>query len=592
MTILELFRHLKPYVKPYRMLVAATLLLAAVGSFAAQVNAWILRYTVDHLQTLLENNKVLAEGLRLLLTISIVLLAKEILYSVIQFGQKFFGEKLRIYVARDLAEDASEKILSYRMAFFTSPDNASGKLQSRIDNGINSLTKLVQNFFIDILPLFANAVVALFLMFNANLYVGIVGLCILPIYYYVSQIQAQRLSGYRRRMRSFRENKSNAIISLIESITVIKSFVREPFELKRQNAFQRELTENQLQTRRLSFIFDGAKNFMEQIGVVIIIILTAYLVMNGSMTLGAIMFHILLFNNVSAPIRQLHRIYDEMNDALIYSEGFFDILNADVEKEPTGTYAPKEIKGRFELREVDFIYPNGTQALYDVSAKIEPGKITAIVGLSGAGKSTMINLLDKFYEPAQGTILMDGVDLKEYNTAVLRNEIGLVMQRNHIFQGTIESNIRFGKPEATPEEIERAARQAYIHEQIVELPDGYASDAKLLSGGQQQRVAIARLFLKDPSIIFLDEPTASLDAIATEQIKKSLDAIKANRTVIIISHSISQIIDADTIIVLDKGRVVECGTHEEVYAKQGTYTRIFDAMADSLNIEKIAKTLD
>lgn len=592
MTILELFRHLKPYVKPYRMLVAATLLLAAAGSFAAQVNAWILRYTVDHLQILLENNRVLAEGLRLLITISVILLAKEVLYAIIQFGQKFFGEKLRIYVARDLAEDAAEKILSYRMAFFTSPDNASGKLQSRIDNGINSLTKLVQNFFIDILPLFANAVVALFLMFNANMYVGIVGLCILPIYYYVSQIQAQKLSGYRRRMRSFRENKSNAIISLIESITVIKSFVREPFELKRQNAFQREMTENQLQTRRLSFIFDGAKNFMEQIGVVIIIILTAYLVMNGSMTLGAIMFHILLFNNVSAPIRQLHRIYDEMNDALIYSEGFFDILNADAEKEPSGSYAPKEIKGRFELQEVDFIYPNGTQALYDVSAKIEPGKITALVGLSGAGKSTMINLLDKFYEPAQGAIFLDGVDLKDYNTAVLRNEIGLVMQRNHIFQGTIESNIRFGKPDATREEIERVARQAYIHDQIMELPEGYASDARLLSGGQQQRIAIARLFLKDPSIIFLDEPTASLDAIATEQIKKSLDAIKANRTVIIISHSISQIIDADTIIVLDKGRVVECGTHEEVYAKKGTYTRIFDAMADSLNIEKIAKTLD
>src|SRR5688572_27668240 len=142
------------------------------------------------------------------------------------------------------------------------------------------------------------------------------------------------------------------------------------------------------------------------------------------------------------------------------------------------------------------------------------------------------------------------------------------------------------------EEIQLAARKAYIHEQIMQLPQQYLSEAKLLSGGQQQRIAIARLFLKDPSVIFLDEPTASLDAVATEQIKNSLDAIKQNRTVIIISHSISQIIDADTIIVMDKGRVVESGTHEELYMLHGTYAKIFEAMADSLNIEKIAKTFD
>lgn len=590
-TILQLYKHLRPYVRPYRLLVLATLTLTIIGSFAAQVNAWILRYTVDNLHLLLQEHKLVADGITLLITITIVLLTKEIVHTIVQFGQKFYGEKLRIYVARDLAEDVVEKVLSYRMAYYTAPDNESGKLQTRIDNGISSLTRLVQNFFIDILPLFANSIVALIMMFNANFYVGLVGLCIVPIYFYVSQQQANKLGGFRRRMRSYRENKSNAIISLIESITVIKSFVREPLELKRQNDIQYEMTENQMQTRKVSFIFDGAKNFIEQIGIVIIIILTAYLVLEGQMTLGSIMFHVMLFNNVSAPIRQLHRIYDEMNDALIYSEGFFEILKADHEKEPSGPYAPDHILGKFELRNVDFIYPNGTQALHDVSITINPGQITALVGLSGAGKSTLINLLDKFYEPTRGEIFLDGRNLQEYNTAELRNEIGLVLQKNHIFQGTIEDNISYGKQNATREEIERVAKQAFIHDQIMELPEGYQSNARLLSGGQQQRIAIARVFLKDPSVIFLDEPTASLDAIATEQIKNSLDAIKQNRTVIIISHSISQIIDADTIIIMDKGRVVESGTHEEVYSKKGKYTEIFDAMVDSLNIEKIARTL-
>ena len=592
MSLGNLFKQLWPFVKPYRALVIATLILTAIGSFAAQVNAIILRYTVDHLNAIVSKNQGLQAGLSLLITISIILLGKEIVNSFIQFGQKFYGEKLRIYVSRDLAQQVVEKVLGYRMAFYTSAENESGKLQTRIDRGIESLTRLVQNFFIDILPLFANSIVALALMFNANKYVGLVGLCIVPVYFYISQRQAKKLGGFRRRMRSYRENKSSGIISLIESITVIKSFVKEKDESEKQNALQLEMTNNQMQTRKLSFIFDGAKNFVEQIGIVIIIILTAYFVLNGDMTVGAIMFHILLFNNVTAPIRQLHRIYDEVNDAIIYSEGFFDIMNAGEETEGSGNLIPATIKGNFELKNVSFTYPNGTAALHNVNATIEAGKITALVGLSGAGKSTLVNLLDKFYEPTSGEIFLDGIDLRDYNTKELRKEVGLVLQKNHIFKGTIAENIAYGKTHATKEEIEEASRKANLHEQVMSLPDKYASDARLLSGGQQQRVAIARLFLKDPSVIFLDEPTASLDAIATEQIKHSLDAIKRSRTVVIISHSISQIIDADKIIVLEKGKVVEQGTHETVYDKNGAYKKIFDAMANSLNIEKIARTLN
>jgi len=405
-------------------------------------------------------------------------------------------------------------------------------------------------------------------------------------------MQARKLSGFRRRMRTYRETKNNGIISLIESITVIKSFVREPMEADRHKKIQFEMTENQLETRKTSFIFESIKSFVEQIGVVIIIILTAYFVLNNTMTIGAIMFHIMLFNNVSAPIRQLHRIYDEVNDALIYSEGFFDILESDKEKETSGNYIPEKISGLIEVKNVDFVYPNGTQALWDINFTVKPNETTALVGLSGAGKSTVINLLDKFYLPSAGQIYLDGVDLIDYDTNFLRKNIGLVLQKNHIFKGTIAENILYGKPEASQSEIMEAAKKAYIHEQVMQLPKGYDADAHLLSGGQQQRIAIARLFLKNPPIIFLDEPTASLDAIATEQIKKSLDAIKKDRTVIIISHSISQIIDASNIIVLEKGRCVEKGSHDELYDNKGVYYQIFMAMANSLNIDKITQTFD
>lgn len=354
MKLKELYSQLKPYVRPYRFLVFATLILTLIGSLTAQVNAWILRYAVDGINDLVEANKGIKEGIHILTIITTVLLTKEILNAFISFGQKFYGEKLRIYVSKDLAQAVIDKILAYRLAFFTSTNNETGKLQTRIDRGIESLTRLVQNFFIDILPLLANSLVALFVMFNANKYVGFVGLCIIPIYFFISQSQAKKLSGVRRSLRGFRENKSQGIVSIIESITVIKSFVREKSESKKQLDLQSDLTDAQMKTRRTNFIYDGLKSFVEQMGIVVIIILTAYLVLNGDMTIGAIMFHILLLNNVTSPIRQLHRIYDEMSDAMIYSEGFFDIMNAEIEMEKTGNYKPSKVSGKFEIQDVSF----------------------------------------------------------------------------------------------------------------------------------------------------------------------------------------------------------------------------------------------
>ena len=587
----QLFHKLRPFVRPYRLLVIATLILTLIGSFTAQVNAITLQYAVDSINKLLEAGEGLNEGWHILITISAILLVKEVINAFVQFGQKFYGEKLRIFVSQDLAQGIIEKFLTYRLAFFNQDNNQAGKLQTRIDRGIGSLTRLVQIFFIDILPLFTSAIVALGLMYYANIYVGMVATAIVPIYFWLTYKQAQKLGGWRRSLRDGREKKSQGILSIINSITVIKSFNRESIESEKQLGLQRELTDNQMKTRQTSFLFDGLKTFIEQIGIVLIIILTAYFVLAGQMSIGMIMYHVLLFNNVSAPIRSLHRIYDEVNDAMIYSESFFNILEADAEIEQSGQQKPP-VQGRFELSGVNFYYPNGHHALKDINMEIRPNTITALVGLSGAGKSTLISLLDKFYEPQEGQIKLDGIDLKDYDTQYLRDHIGLVLQKNHIFQGTIFDNIRYGKTNASMDEVIAAAQKASIHEQILQLPDGYDSDALQLSGGQQQRIAIARMFLKNPPIIFLDEPTASLDAIATEQIKQSLDQIKQGRTVIIISHSLSQIIDADYTYVMKEGCIAEHGEHDALYHQDGVYKEIFDAMAKSLNIEKIAKTFE
>ena len=593
--IMQLLKHIFRYVRPYRWLVIVTLVLTMISSLLAQVNAIVLDRSVDAINVL-DQQPLLSfkKALSLLSLISAVLLGKELLAAVVNFFRRYYGERMRILVSRDLSLKVVNHILTFRMAFFTTSGNEPGRLQARIDKGVTSLSRAVNLFFIDILPLFTSAVIALVLMFLANVWVGLVALTIVPIYFYVTYIQAERMRSGRRGIYEGQQAVSQNILNTIESINVIKSFNREEIEGQRQAGVQDVVTNLQLSTRKQSYFYTGLKGFLEQIGTVLVIILTAYLVLADypGMTIGKIMYHVMLFANVSAPIRQLHRIYDDLNDALVYSEGLFDLMEGEDDVEQSGDYRPAQVNGRFELQHVDFTYPNGVKALHDVSMCIEPDKITALVGVSGAGKSTIVNLLDKFYRADSGSITLDGRALGEWDTRWVREHVGLVLQKNHIFDGTIEENIRYGNPKATHEEVMEAARKAFLYDQVMELPDGFESSALRLSGGQQQRVAIARMFIKNPTVIILDEPTASLDAIATEQIRASLDAIKKGRTVIIISHNIGQIVDADYLYLLEQGRVIESGSPKELYHHGGRYKEIFDASARSMNADKIADVMD
>jgi len=594
MSIWQLLCFILRYVMPYRWLVVVTLVLTLIGSLLAQVNAVVLDRAVDAINVLDQQPTLSWSSIvRILTIISGVLLGKEVLATVVNFFRRYYGERMRILVSRDLSLQVVRHIMTFRMAFYTTSGNEAGRLQSRIDKGVTSASRAVNSFFIDILPLFTSAILALILMFAANFYVGLVALCIVPVYFYVTYVQAERMRAGRRGIFNGQQAVSQNILNIIESISVIKSFNREQIECGRQANVQDAVTDLQLSTRRQSYFFTGLKGFLEQIGTVLVIILTAYLVLIDypGMTIGKIMYHVMLFANVSAPIRQLHRIYDDLNDALIYSEGLYDLMEGKDDVEQSGPHRPAEVTGCFELQHVDFTYPNGVKALHDVSMRIEPGKITALVGMSGAGKSTIVNLLDKFYQCDSGTVSLDGVPLDQWDTNWLREHVGLVLQKNHIFDGTIEENIMYGNPQATHDDVVNAARQAFLYDQVMQLPDGFQSSALRLSGGQQQRVAIARMFIKNPSVIILDEPTASLDAIATEQIRSSLDAIKRGRTVIIISHNIGQIVDADQLYVLEQGRVVQSGTPDEVYREGGRYKEIFDASARSMNADKIASVL-
>lgn len=595
MNLVTLIRKTLPFIKPYSWPILLTLILTLIGAFIAQINAVVLDGTVDAINNLIKDETLnWARIARVLGVISAILLLKEIFWALITYEQHYFGMKIRINVSRDLSQAAVDNLLRFKKAYFLNPNNEIGKIQTRIDQGVSNLSFTVQNFFIDLLPLCMSAILALVLMFAANIYVGLLALCIVPVYVWITKTQVKKLQGTRRNMRQNHEIKNQGVVNIIEDLDVIKSYNRESFESEKQWKLQTLFNENQLNVRKTSFFYGGLKSFIRQIGTVLIIILTTYLILIDypGMSIGKIMFNIMLFANVTAPISQLQRIFDQMNDALIYAEGLFDILEAEDEYEPTGSYRPDKIKGDFEISGVNFTYPYGSTALHNINMHIKNGNTTAFVGLSGAGKTSIISLLLKFFEPDSGTIKLDGVDLREYDTKFLRDNIGIVFQGNHIFNGTIAENIRYGKPNATDEEVYEAARKAYIYDQIMMLPDGFDSKAQRLSGGQRQRIAIARLFLKNPPIIFLDEPTASLDAVATEQIKDSIDAIKENRTVIFISHNISQIINSDMIYAMREGHIDQSGTSLDLYNEGGTYKTLVDATARNLNIDKLAYTID
>ena len=586
-----LIKKLWPFVQKYRQSLVGALVLTSIGALLAQVTPLVMEYTVNRVQLMLRDKTQGLDAWTVVGWLVLILLSKEILSLLIQLGQKFLSDRLRFRLAADLHNYTIRRMVSYHLSFFALPQNAIGKLEKRIDKGIESLTKTVKNIFVDIVPMFANAALALALMYKKNIWVGVCATLVMPLYALISREQSRRQKSIRHSIQHFREEKANTLFSLIESIFVVKSFVRESYEASRQQTLTQFLSDSEVKHHRTNYLFDGLKSIAEQLGIIMVFVVTIYFVLNQQMTVGAILLHIMLFNNVSAPVRHLHRIYDEYSEALTYAEGFFDMIENNTYVVAEGGTKPQKMQGTFEMKGVDFVYPNGKQALKNIALKIEAGKTTALVGLSGAGKSSAMNVLTGFYGPTAGQVLLDGKRLADYDQHWIRQNVGLVMQKNHIFSGTVEENIRYGKLEATFEEIVEAAKKASLHEQILQLPKGYQSEAKALSGGQQQRIAIARLFLKNPPIIFLDEPTASLDAITTEQIKDSIDAIKKDRTVLIISHNISQIMDADQIYVMQEGEIIGCGNHESLYAEGGLYRDIIDSNARTLNIGRLAATV-
>ncbi|HWR57905.1 MAG TPA: ABC transporter ATP-binding protein, partial [Thermodesulfovibrionales bacterium] len=480
-------------------------------------------------------------------------------------------------IVRSLRQTVYEKLLRMPMSFFS--QKVSGSIISRVLNDIGSIESLIahtaRNFLVHLSTIVVLAFVALYRRWD----LALVSFIIAPAVILVADRFGQKMKKTSAMTRKLVSNVTRTVQETLLGIRVIKSFTMERAMQERSDNAVSEHYRNVMREVRINE-FAGA--FMEVIGGVglaIILWYGSYLILNNRMDIGDFFSFVVAILMMYDPLKRLSRVNNNFQMIRASLHRIKEIFL--IEDEKSGEIKKTDISGHIVFERVSFTYPGSTEpAISDISIDIRPGETVAFVGHSGAGKSTIVDLLLGFWQAGSGRILVDGVDLKEYSLNSLRAHVGFVSQDIILFDDSVRNNILFGKPGASDEEVLRASEAAYAHEFISEMPLGY--DAQIgergikLSGGQKQRLSLARAIIRDPRILILDEATSSLDSDSETKIQKALESILPGRTTIVIAHRLSTVKKADRIIVIERGRIIQEGKHDELSNRAGVYRELYD----------------
>ena len=512
--------------------------------------------------------------------ILLFLLALYICSAIFSYIQGIIMTNISQKLAYRLRKEVSKKINKLPMKFYDNKTH--GEILSVITNDIDTLSQNLNIEATQVISSVATIIGILIMMFSIDWIMTLVALLTLPLSIVIIAFIMKKSQGYFKSQQDYLADVNGEVEEMFSNQSVIRVFNAENKMISKFEYDNNKLADVAWKSNFVSGLMHPIMNFVGNLGYVVIAILGSYFAIIGRITVGNIQSFIQYTKNFTNPIAQIAQISNMLQSMVAASERVFEFLDEEEEKEKNKEFIPtNKIEGSVEFKNVKFGYNQDKIIINDFSAKVKPGQKIAIVGPTGAGKTTIVKLLMRFYDLNSGEILVDGHNINDYRKEDIRGLFGMVLQDTWLFNGTIMENIRYGRLEATDDEVIEACKMAHVHHFIQTLPDGYNmmlnEETTNISGGQKQLLTIARAILADPKILILDEATSSVDTRTEILIQKAMDKLMEGRTSFIIAHRLSTIKNADLILVMDSGDIVEQGTHEELLKKNGFYAKLYNS---------------
>ena len=565
------YLRLLAYIKPYKKRLAAAVVCIIMAAGANLYLPWIIKDMIDDV--------LMSKDMLMLNLIAAGILVVMFTRGVFYYGQSYLVSYVGQRVIIDVRSVLFRKFQKMPLSYYDKQQT--GTVMSYITNDVSAMQSAIVDNLIELVTESSILIGSLAMMIYLDWKLSLLTLMTIPLVGFAMKIFGRKL----KRSSTVIQERAAEITSLLQesisAIRVVKSFVRETYEIRRFEEQNWKNFQAAMKNVKLTSLLTPTVEFLAAIAVTFIVWFGGYEVVNEVITAGELVAFLTYAVNLANPVKRLSRVYAAIQKAMAAADRVFEVMDLDEKiTDVPGAKPLPPIKGQVEFKDITFSYKEGQPALQHISLKAEPGQMIALVGPSGSGKSTIANLIPRFYDVDSGTITIDGHDIRQVTADSLREQIGLVPQETMLFSTTVMENIRYGRLDATDEEVVEAARAANAEEFIKDLPEGY--DTKLgerglnLSGGQRQRLAIARAILKNPRVLILDEATSALDTESEKIVQDALDKLMVGRTSFVIAHRLSTIFNADQIFVVENGHLREHGTHEELLAAGGLYSNLYN----------------